>query len=166
MSISAKPASGPARLTAPEIWRAVARASFAVLSHAAPDGTPRSSGVVYVVSEERMYVVVGRDSWKARHIAANGTVSVTVAVRRGGLLSLLFPIPPATVSFPAVAVVHPGAELDRLPRLARLVPPVRHAECALLEIRPTGHYLTYGIGVSLSRMRDPAVARGRVAVAD
>ena len=45
-------------------------------------------------------------SWKARHVAASGRVAVTVPVRRGGLLSLLFPIPPATVSFHGTAVVH------------------------------------------------------------
>ena len=33
--------SGP-RLTAQDVWRAVSRASFAVLSHVTPAGAPRS----------------------------------------------------------------------------------------------------------------------------
>src|SRR3954453_9045696 len=92
------------RPTTQEIRHALSHASFAVLSHVTPAGAPRSSGVVYTMSGDRMYVVVAEDSWKARHIAANCIVAVTVPIRRGGLLSLLFPIPPATVSFPAVAV--------------------------------------------------------------
>ena len=35
-------------------------------------------------------------------------VAVTVQVRWGGLLSLVLPVPPATVSFHARAIVHPA----------------------------------------------------------
>jgi hypothetical protein len=90
------------RLTPQDVWRAVSRESFAVLSHVTPAGAPRSSGVVYAVDGDRMLVAVAKDSWKARHIGTDGLVSVTVPIRRGGLMSMLMPIPPATVSFPAV----------------------------------------------------------------
>ena len=152
------------RPTAPEIRRALSHASFAVLCHVTPAGAPRSSGVVYTMSGDRMYVVVAEDSWKARHIAADGIVAVTVPIRRGGLLSLLFPIPPATISFPAVAVVHSPDVLAGLPGLARMIPEERRRRCAVLEIRPTGHFVTYGIGVPLLRMRDPAASRARVPI--
>ena len=152
------------RPTTLQIGHALSRASFAVLSHVTPAGAPRSSGVVYMMSGDRMYVVVAEDSWKARHITADGRVAVTVPIRRGGLLSLLFPIPPATVSFPAVAVVHTADVLTGLPGLARLVPPERRSHCAVLEIRPTGHFVTYGLGVPLRRMRDPAASRARVPI--
>lgn len=156
--------SVPARLSADQVWRAVARVSFAVLTHVTPAGAPRSSGVVHTVVGDRMVVVVGRDSWKARHIAADGRVSVTVPIRRGGPLALLFPIPPATVSFAATATVRPATSLAGLPQLERMVPAERREDCAVLEIRPTGTYVTYGLGVPLLRLRDPAVARGRVQV--
>src|SRR4051812_10266304 len=152
------------RPTTPEVRSALARASFAVLSHVTPAGAPRSSGVVYAMSGDHMYVVVAEDSWKARHIAADGIVAVTVPIRRGGLLSLLFPIPPATISFPAVAVVHPADVLAGVPGLARLVPVERRSRCAVLDIRPTGHFITYGVGVPLRRMRDPAASRARVPI--
>jgi hypothetical protein len=166
MSISVtgtKRRTGP-QLTARQIWDAVARQSFAVLSHVTPAGAPRSSGVVYAVSNGRMYVVVAGDSWKARHLAADGLVSITVPIRRGGLLSLVAPIPPATVSFPAVATVRPGAALADVPPLARMIPPERRTGCALLEVRPTGHYITYGVGVPLRQMRDTTRSRARVPV--
>jgi len=38
------------------------------------------------------------------------------------------------------------------------------AENSMLEIRPTGPFVTYGVGVSLLDMRDPAEARGRAPV--
>lgn len=155
--------AGP-RLTAKEVWHAVSRQSFAVLSHVTPARAPRSSGVVYTVQDDRMLVAVAKDSWKARHIGAGGPVAVTVPIRRGGLLSLLMPIPPATVSFPAVATVHSGEALDRLPALAKLVPPERRASCAVVDLRPTGHFVTYGVGVPLLRMREPARSRARIPV--
>jgi hypothetical protein len=151
-------------LTAEKIWAAVAGATFAVISHVTPEGAPRSSGVMYTVVGDRMYVIVARDSWKARHIRDEGLLSVTVPVRRGGLLSLLAPIPPATISFPAVATVHAVDLIERSPRLARMVPAERRADCALLEIRPTGHYVIYGLGVPLLAMRDAERSRARVPV--
>jgi hypothetical protein len=151
-------------LSADRIWDAVSRASFAVLSHVTPAGAPRSSGVVYAVADHRMYVAVASDSWKARHVKADGRVAVTVPIRRGGIMSLLAPIPPATVTFAAKATVRWAEALNEVPRLASLVPPDRRSNCVILEIQPTGHYVTYGLGVPLWRMRDPAHARARVPV--
>jgi len=84
------------------------------------------------------------------------------ACRRGGALALLAPIPPATVSFAAVATIHSGESLYRIPALAKLVPPERWASCVIVDVRPTGHYITYGLGVPLLRMRDPSRSRARV----
>jgi hypothetical protein len=153
------------RPTSQDVWRALEKSSFAVLSHLTPSGEPRSSGVVYVATGGRMFVAVEPAGWKARHIAADGRLAVTVPVRRGGVLSLVFPIPPATISFPATAVVHPVGALPDAPKeLSALVPPERRAECRIIEIQPAGHFLTYGIGVSLNDMRSPSTARGRVPV--
>jgi len=44
------------------------------------------------------------------------------------------------------------------------VSPILTAENCMLEIRPTGHFVTYGVGVSLMDMRDPEKARGRAPV--
>lgn len=51
-------------LTSEEVWRVVARASFAVLTHVTPAGEPRSSGVVYKASGRRLVVAVAPGSWK------------------------------------------------------------------------------------------------------
>ena len=149
------------------VWRALARASFAVISYATPTGAPRSSGVLYTTAGRRLYVVVATDSWKAKHINASGQVAVTVPVRRGGIMSLLLPIPPATISFHGSATVHRTASLDKLglpERFTSLLPAQRRAVCSVIEIRPAGRFITYGIGISLVRMRDPALARAHVPV--
>jgi Pyridoxamine 5'-phosphate oxidase len=149
------------------VWRALERASFAVVSHVTPAGEPRSSGVVYSVVDRRLYVAVASDSWKARHIAATGRVAVTVPVRRGAILALLFPIPPATVSFHGSASVYPATSPEARAaraRMSRLLPAERRQTACIVEIRPEGEFLTYGIGVPLMRMSVPAVARGRVPV--
>jgi hypothetical protein len=160
--------AGP-RLTADDIWRTVARGSFAVISWVTPTGEPRSAGVLYTVVDRRMYVVTGVDSWKARHIATGGHVAVTVPIRRGGPLALLFPIPPATVSFRGSASVHPGTEVSRLSlpeRFVKLLPPRARATSCVLDVRPEGWFVTYGVGVSLRQMPHPELARARVPVGE
>ncbi|HEX6262197.1 MAG TPA: pyridoxamine 5'-phosphate oxidase family protein [Actinomycetota bacterium] len=143
------------------------KASFAVLGYVTPTGEPRSSGVVYKTLGRRLYVATAVDSWKARHIAAGGRVSVTVPVRRGGLLSLVVPIPPATVSFHGTALVHPAGAPEVasiLEELGSLLPRERRDSAAIIEIEPEGTFVTYGVGVSLTKMRDPAAARARTPV--
>ena len=154
-----------ARVTTEQVWRALATTSFAVISHVTPDGQPRSSGVVYATAGQRLYVVVAPEGWKARNIALNDHVAVTVPVRRGGMLSLLFPIPPATISFHATAVVHSEGSTRHataLKQLESLIPPERRVVGTVIEIIPEGRFVTYGIGVPLMQMRDPAAARANV----
>ena len=154
-------------LNSDQIWQALAKASFAVVSQVTPAGEPRSSGVIYALLDRRMYVVVARDSWKARHVAASGRVAVTVPVRRGGLLSLVTPIPPATISFHGTAIVHAADSPEVrsvLEELASLLPPERRASARVIEVIPQGRFVTYGVGVALTQMRNPTAARARVPV--
>ena len=170
MSIAAhKPASpapaGPT-LTPEQVWRELGKASFAVVSYVTPARKPRSSGVLCAAVDQRLYLVVAPDSWKARHIATGDEVAVTVPIRRGSVLSLIAPIPPATVSFHGTATVHPAGSVDResVPKkLAKLLPKDASTGC-LIELVPTGRFLTYGIGVSLLGMATPAKARAHVPV--
>jgi len=156
-----------ARLTSEQVWHALARASFAVVSYVTPQGAPRSSGIIYKTVGRRLVLAVASYSWKARHIPAGGQVAVTVPVRRGGLLALVLPIPPATISFHARAIVHPAGEIKvgaLSKELESLLPPERRATACIIELRPEGAFLTYGLGVTLTEMRDPATALARVPV--
>jgi hypothetical protein len=160
-------ATGRARVSSETVWKALARASFAVVSHVNAAGKPRSSGVVYGAVDRRLYVAVAADGWKARQIVTGQEVAVTVPVRRGGILSLLAPIPPATISFHARATVHPAGSLDIgsvSKELAKLIPEARKEGSSVIELEPEGRFLTYGIGVSLMDMANPARALARVPV--
>ena len=154
-------------LSGDQVWRELAKASFAIVSYVTPAGEPRSSGVVYKAVDRRLFIAVAADGWKARHIAASGRVSITVPVRRGGFLSLLLPIPPATASFHASAKVHAAGSQEALARskeLAALLPPERQETACIIEVVPEGEFVTYGLGVSLMEMRTPAIAGARVPV--
>lgn len=156
-----------ARLTSEQVWKKVAAGSFAVIGYVTPRGEPRASGVVYKTLGRRLYVAVAPDSWKARHITVSGKVSVTVPVRRGGILSLVAPIPPATVSFHGTAMVYPADTAEARPlleELGALLPTERRASASIIEVIPEGAFVTYGLGVSLAKMRDPTAARSRVRV--
>jgi hypothetical protein len=156
-----------ARVTTDQVWRALAKASFAVLGYVTPSGEPRSSGVVYKTVGSRLYVAVAPVSWKAKHLAPSGRVAVTVPVRRGGIVSLVAPIPPATISFHGMAIVHAaGSPQARslLKELGSLIPPERRGSACVIEIVPEGEFVTFGVGVPLRKMLDPAAAGGRVSV--
>lgn len=156
-----------ARLSPDEVWRAIDKRSFAVLGYVTPAGEPRSSGVVYKTLGRRLYVAVAPDGWKARDIPQTGLVAVTVPVRRGGLLSLVVPIPPATISFHARATVHAPGSPEMTPvleQLGSLLPKERRATATVIEIVPEDAFVTYGVGVPLTKLPDPAIARARVPV--
>jgi hypothetical protein len=165
--VSTKSSSIPRRhATTERIWHELSKASFGVLSYVTPSGEPRSSGVVYAASGHHLYVVVAPDSWKARHIKHGDRVAVTVPLRVGGLLSLVFPIPPASVSLEAKVVVHPVGSLDLRSvsrKVASLLPDERRAGI-VLELVPEGVFLTYGVGVSLADLSKPSVAGAHVPV--
>lgn len=154
-------------LSSEQVWRAIRKATFAVVSQVTSAGKPRSSGVMYAAVGHRLYVVTDPHSWKARQIADGDEVAVTVLVRRGGLLTLMAPIPPATISFHATAILHaPGSATVRemTEQLKSVLPPDRRDDVTVIELAPEGRFLTYGIGVSLMQMRKPELARGRVDV--
>jgi hypothetical protein len=166
-TVTTRTTTVPTGPTTAQVWDAIHHASFGVLGHVTPAGQPRTSGVMFTTIDDRLHVVVAPDSWKARHIALDGHVSMTVTVRRGGLLALVAPIPPATITFRGNAVVHPPddpATRRVVERLATAIPEERLSGAAVVEIVPEGEFLTYGVGVPLLRMRDPAASRGRVPV--
>lgn len=155
------------RLTGEQVWHELDKASFAVIGYVNPSGQPRSSGVVYKTVGKRLYTVVAPESWKARHIAASGRVSVTVPVHRGGILALIAPIPPATISFHATAYVYkPGSiQIASLSNeLESMLPAERRGAGVVIELVPEGHFLTYGVAVSLLDMAKPERARAVVPV--
>ena len=92
---------------------------------------------------------------------------MTVPIHRAGVLALVAPIPPATISFHGEAFVHPAGTLQTrtlLEGLGSLLPRERLGSAAVIEIVPEGAFVTYGVGVPVRAMRDTARSRARVPV--
>ena len=53
---------------------------------------------------------------------------------------------------------------EPMEELASLLPAERRASARVIEVIPQGRFVTYGVGVALTQMRNPAAARARVPV--
>jgi hypothetical protein len=157
------------QLTPDQVWEAVEKELFAVLGMVTASGEARTVGIVYVVRERKLVIATGQDTWKARHIAANPHVSITIPIAKRIPIMPWIKIPAATITFSGSARVLPAK--DAPPDLLRAV--FRHkaddaamvASSVLIEVTPQKEFVTYGVGVPMMRMRDPEQARGRAPVA-
>lgn len=158
----------PIQLSSEEVWQAIAKELFAVIGMVTAGNEARTVGVVYVVSDRKLYVVSGRETWKVRHIAANPNVSVTIPIAKRIPLLPWIKIPAATITFAGSARVFPAVEAP--PDLQRALLRSLAEDDAFLnqssvvEITPVGEFVTYGVGIPLMQMRQPELARGRAPV--
>lgn len=150
------------------------RRNYAVLSTASQDGKPHSAGVSYGVSALHrafaLYIVTDRRSRKARNIAANPHVSLTIPLPRR-LLSFL---PPNSIQFQGAAeILALDDEAAReafqgslvLRRILRLQLEQKAEHSVFLCVRPGRVIFTYGVGLSLlALMRNIEAAASRVEV--
>ena len=157
-----------APVTTDIVWGEVEKRLFAVLSYANPKGQARSAGIVYVVKDRVLYVGTEKSSWKAKHIRLNPNVALNVTIAKRIPFIPWVKIPDATIAFNGTARVLPASETD--PKIIKSLlhgmvdDPELIADTCVLVIQPTGHFVTYGVGVPLMDMRDPKKARGRTPV--
>lgn len=157
------------KLTAAQVWRHIDQNLFAVLGMVTPHGEARTVGVVYVVDDHKLYIGTLKAAWKAKHIAHNPHVSLTIPISKRLPFMPWVKIPAATITFSGLARVldHRDVSADLLRRLYRDV--VKDADTlaasCVIEVAPQHEFITYGVGTSLLQMRFPEQARGRVAVA-
>ena len=156
------------QLTADQVWQAIEKELFAVVGMVNAANEARTAGLVYIVRDRKLYLATGADTWKARHMAANPHVSVTIPIAKRVPVMPWLKIPQATITFQGAARVFPAAEAS--PELLRAL--VQHkaddhemvAGACIVEITPVGEFVTYGVGVRLMDMREPEKARGRAPV--
>jgi Pyridoxamine 5'-phosphate oxidase len=164
-----RPAAGRPSLTTEQVWRALARQPFMVVAMVNRHGQGRSVGVTPAVHGDDLWFAATETDWKVTHLRHQPEVSVTVPVRRGGVLTLVAPIPPATVTVPATAQVLPVGDApdDVRRRLLRGLtePDAERGDVVMVRLTPHGDFVTYGLGVPLRVMADTERARGRVPVA-
>ena len=150
------------------IWDAIKKELFAVLGMVTKELETRSTGIVYSVNDNKLYIGTGLESWKTHHIRLNPEVSITIPIPKRIPLLPWIKIPQATISFSGTARIIPAveAEHDILHSVYRHMADDQELmeESCLIEVVPKGEFITYGIGVSLVEMRNPELARGRAPV--
>jgi hypothetical protein len=158
----------PAAITTDLVWKEVEKRLFAVLAYVTPKGEARTAGIVYVVRDRQLYIATGRDSWKARHIEKNGHVSLTVTIAKRIPFLPWIKIPAATVTFQGVASVSAPDAVSEDIRHALLrgleTDQELTAGMCVIQVKPHGDFITYGVGVPLLTMRKPEESRGRAPV--
>lgn len=159
----------PIQLLSEQVWQAIENELFAVIGMVTPDHEARTVGVVYVVRGRKLYVITGKETWKARHISANPYVSVTIPIAKRIPIMPWVKIPAATITFSGIARVFSAQEASPALLQAILRQKADDAEMVadscLIEITPEKEFITYGIGIPLMQMREPEKARGRAPVA-
>jgi hypothetical protein len=156
------------KLSAEQVWETVEKELFAVVGMVTAKNEARTVGVVYIVRERKLYIATGSETWKARHIAANPQVSVTIPIAKRVAVMPWMKIPQATITFQGTARVlnHADVPPEVLNAILRgsVDDPALIAGMCLIEITPVGEFITYGVGIPLMDMREPEKARGRAPV--
>jgi hypothetical protein len=156
------------QLTAEQVWEAIEKELFAVIGMVSAHNEARTAGVVYIVRDHKLYVATGKHTWKARHMAANPHVSVTIPIAKHVPVMPWMKIPAATITFCATAdILEAGQTSDDVLQAVfhgMAADPEYLADSCVIELTPEKEFVTYGIGVSLMQMRDPEKARGRAPV--
>lgn len=156
------------QLSSEQVWQAIDKELFAVVGMVTANQEARTVGVVYVVRDRKLYVATDRDAWKARHIATNPNVSVTIPIAKRIPVMPWVKIPAATITFSGTARILAAHEAP--PEVFRAIfrgmaeNEKKVAGSCLIEITPIKEFVTYGVGVSLMQMRDTELARGRAPV--
>ncbi len=155
-------------LTSEQVWAELGKQLFAVLGMVNAQNEARTIGMVYVARDYKIYMVTGKETWKARYVQQNPHVSLTVPIAKRIWLFPWVKIPAATITFTGLASARDMDEVDdsvlsALLRGLETDPEMREKSC-IIEVEPEGDFITYGVGVSLMTMRTPAKARGRVSV--
>ncbi|MCB9419341.1 MAG: pyridoxamine 5'-phosphate oxidase family protein [Ardenticatenaceae bacterium] len=155
-------------LTSEQVWEELEKQLFAVLGMVNAKNEARTIGMVYTARDHKIYMVTGKETWKARYVQQNPHVSITVPITKRIPLLPWVKIPAATITFAGLALAKMIDEVDDgvLSALLRGLendPAMREKSCIIV-VEPVGDFITYGIGVSLMTMRTPARSRGRVSV--
>ncbi|MCJ7717004.1 MAG: pyridoxamine 5'-phosphate oxidase family protein [Anaerolineales bacterium] len=154
--------------TTETVWKAIKQQLFAVLAMITRENESRSVGIVYIVHDQKLYIGTGLESWKTRHIRLNPEVSLTIPIPKRIPLIPWIKIPQATISFSGTARIIPAvkAEHEILHSVYRHMADDQELmeKSCLIEVKPKGDFITYGVGISLMQMRDPELSRGRAPV--
>lgn len=155
-------------LTTDLVWQEVEKQLFAVLGMVTAKNEARTVGIVYTVHQRRLYITTKRTAWKTRHISQNPHISLTIPIAKRIPFMPWIKIPAATITCFGTAAIHEPSEIapELLHKLFRGLETNADmmADTSIIAVEPMGDFVTYGVGVSLTTMRDTEKSRGRVPV--
>ncbi len=157
-------------ITSEAVWQAIATQNFMVIGMVSARGEARTAGVMHHVHDGRLWFTTNDREWKARHIAGNPSVSVTVPIAKRVPLMPWIKVPAATITFCGVAETIPAADLppdvsEALLHGLEVTDGGERGALVGIGVLPVGDFVTYGVGVSVLGMRDTELARGRASAA-
>ena len=156
-----------AALTSQDVWDAISGEVFAVVGMVNARNEGRTADIYYLVEDRKLWFATRTSEWKTKHMVANPNVSMTVAIPKRIPFLPFVKIPAATVTFCGTAATRTVDEVAA-ELYAKLSGGLENTDDAvdttIFEITPHGDFVTYGVGVSLSEMRDTELARGRAPV--
>lgn len=157
-----------AQISKDQVWQEINNQLFAVLGMVTKNDEAKTVGIVYIEHDGKLYISSQKQAWKVRHIAQNPNASLTVPIPKRIPFLPWIKIPSATITFSGQAQLYDyDAVAEEI--VAKLFQGMEFsdsekAKLSIIEVTPVGDFITYGVGVSLTDMRDQEKARGRVAV--
>lgn len=142
------------------VRKAIAKQSFLTLATSSPANRPHVAGLLYVEADGALYLNTLESSVKARNIAENGRVAVTIPIRK-------YPFgPPLTVQFQGTAelLAPDDPRITALVQAGKLKAITSHGELDLpgscfIRVVPNRRIVSFGLGVPLLQfIREPLSA--------
>ena len=156
------------QLTSEHVWTDIKKELFAVLGMVTAKGEARTVGIVYVEDDGKLCISSQKQAWQVRHIVQNPHVSLTVPIHKRIPFLPWIKIPAATITFSGKArlLAYDEASDSVIQKLfrGRAFSQEGQDNLSIIEVMPVGNFITYGVGVSMSEMRDPQKARGWIVV--
>jgi hypothetical protein len=145
-----------------EVRDTIKKNRWLTLSTISPRGAPQSSVVVYASDGHVIIVLTGRDTVKARNIASNSRVSVTIPFYKNLLHRMIGVAPPAAISFKARAETLDIGDSEAAGMYRKALnfdlPEGFEKDGVWIRLIPGYHATCYGVGIGLHGFRDPSKA--------
>jgi hypothetical protein len=136
-----------------------------VLSTVDKENKPHSSVVVYQSDGKVIFIQTGNDTIKAKDIELNEKVSITIPFRKN-FFHKLIPAPPAELHFTSKASIRSKGDEEAKKVYSKYLKYLEDeelpSESVWIRIEIPDVIATYGVGVSMFKMRDPEKARNIV----
>lgn len=130
-----------------EIEELISRNHYCILATLSKDGRPHSTGVIYCAKRLDLYIYTEPDHTKARNVALNPNVAVTIPVWG----HQLFWVPPQSIQFQGIANILPAddpvAKKVYEFKVLFMKMNITDEKGCFIHVRPTKYIYTYGVGV-------------------